>query len=49
MTHASDTAHAPTSSGAAMLPAIASIILTVIWGAYTALFAVEVLSIPLPS
>lgn len=32
-----------------MLPAIASIILTVIWGAYTVLVAVEIFSTPLPS
>lgn len=48
MTHASDAAHATTSSGAAALPAIAAIILTVIWGAYTALIAVEIFSTPLP-
>ena len=32
-----------------MLPAIVSTILTVIWGAYTALIAVEIFSTPLPS
>jgi hypothetical protein len=49
MTHASDAAHATPSAGAAMLPAVAAIILTVIWGAYTALIAVEIFSTPLPA
>ena len=36
-------------SAAAMLPAAASIILTLIWGAYTVLVLVEILSTPLPA
>jgi hypothetical protein len=47
MTHATE-AHAATSDGAALLPAIASIILALIWGAYTALVVVEIFSTPMP-
>lgn len=31
-----------------MLPAVASIVLTLIWGAYTVLMLVEIFSTPLP-
>jgi hypothetical protein len=48
MTHTSDAAHATPSAGAAMLPAIAAIILTVIWGAYTLLITVEIFATPFP-
>jgi hypothetical protein len=48
MTHASDAAHATPSAGAAMLPAAAAIILTLIWGAYTTLVVIEIFSTPLP-
>jgi hypothetical protein len=46
---ASSAAHDDTTSAAsAMLPAAASIILTLIWGAYTVLVLVEILSTPIP-
>jgi hypothetical protein len=48
MTHASDAAHATPSAGAAMLPAVAAMILTLVWGAYTALVVFEIASTPLP-
>ncbi|MGD9966631.1 MAG: hypothetical protein AB7T59_08940 [Hyphomonadaceae bacterium] len=48
MTQASHTASATPSAGAAMLPAIAAIILAVLWGAYTALIIVEIAATPLP-
>jgi hypothetical protein len=46
MTYASEAT--PTSAGAAVLPAVASIILALIWGAYTALVAIEIFSTSLP-
>lgn len=36
-------------SASAMLPAVVSVILTLIWGAYTVLVLVEIFSTPLPA
>jgi hypothetical protein len=36
-------------AASAMLPAVVSVILTLIWGAYTVLVLVEILRTPLPA
>jgi hypothetical protein len=41
--------HPAGSTAAAMLPAIVAIILTLIWGGYTALVLVEIFSTPVPA
>jgi len=49
MTHeATTTAHARTSNGSALLPTVGSIILAVIWGAYTLLVAYEFFTLTPP-
>lgn len=42
-------ADGPHSSGAAMLPAIGAIILTLVWGAYTLLVVFEIFTSPIPT
>jgi len=37
------------SSGAAMLPMIGAIILTLVWGAYTLLVVFEIFTSPMPA
>ena len=48
-----EASHAGRSSasdgGAAMLPMLGGALLTLIWGAYTLLFVVEILSMPMPA
>jgi hypothetical protein len=42
----SDSTH---TAGAAMLPAIGAIILTLVWGAYTVLIVFEIFTSPVPA
>jgi hypothetical protein len=42
----SDSTH---TAGAAMLPAIAAVILTLVWGAYTVLIVFEIFTSPVPA
>jgi len=50
MTHTEiDTAHAAAPHGSAGFAAIGAIVLTLIWGAYTATYLFEVLSMPFPT
>jgi hypothetical protein len=46
---ASSDKHASGSAAAAMLPAVVSIILTLIWAAYTVLVVVEIFNTPPPA
>lgn len=48
MTHEATHAKHADASGSATLPAAFSILLTLIWGAYTALVCIEIFSTPLP-
>ncbi len=45
----SEKSHASGSAAAAMLPAVVSTILTLIWTAYTVLVLVEIFKTPLPA
>lgn len=49
MTHEATHAKHDSAAGAAMLPAIFSIILTLIWGSYTALVLYEIFRLPMPA
>ena len=46
---ASGKSHPTGSASAAMLPAIVGILLTLIWGGYTALVLIEIFTTPLPA
>ena len=46
---ASGKSHPAGSASAAMLPALVGILLTLIWGGYTALVLYEIMKAPLPA